>query len=45
MKQLLQHKTETTETLETYYCNICVRHMKNPNQNNCNIRLETCETF
>jgi hypothetical protein len=28
MEQLLQHETEAAKTFGTYYCNICVKHMK-----------------
>jgi protein-arginine kinase activator protein McsA len=38
MKTLLQHKTETDET----FWNILLQH---PDQNACNICLETDETF
>ena len=37
MEQLLQHEIEATETFQKYYCNICAKHMKHPDQNDCNI--------
>ena len=45
MEQLLQHEIEATETFQKYYCNICAKHMKHLDQNDCNIRIETSETF